>query len=66
MSSAATPESISTLYQDHHGWLLAWLGREVGCSQQAADLAQDTLTFSVLGSSPSRSFLVVLIAKLPD
>lgn len=42
MSTAAAPDSISTLYQDHHGWLLGWLRRKTGCSQQAADLAQDT------------------------
>jgi RNA polymerase sigma factor (sigma-70 family) len=30
------------LYLDHHGWLLGWLSRKVGCSAQAADLTQDT------------------------
>lgn len=42
MGSEATSESISTLYRDHHGWLFTWLRRKTGCSQQAADLAQDT------------------------
>jgi RNA polymerase sigma-70 factor (ECF subfamily) len=26
----------------HHGWLVRWLRGRLGCSQQAADLAQDT------------------------
>ncbi|MCE1238594.1 MAG: sigma-70 family RNA polymerase sigma factor [Azonexaceae bacterium] len=42
MSNAAVPDSVSTLYQAHHGWLFGWLRRKTGCSQQAADLAQDT------------------------
>jgi len=42
MSNAAVPDSVSTLYQAHHGWLFGWLRRQTGCSQQAADLAQDT------------------------
>ncbi len=30
------------LYVDHQGWLNGWLRRQLGCSQKAADLAQDT------------------------
>jgi len=30
------------LYLDHHGWLLRWLRRRLGCAHNAADLAQDT------------------------
>ncbi len=37
-----TPQSIATLYGDHHGWLLGWLRLRLGCSHQAADMAQDT------------------------
>ena len=33
---------ITALYSEHHGWLLAWLRRKLGCRQNAADLAQDT------------------------
>lgn len=33
---------IESLYSGHHGWLQGWLRRKVGCSEQAADLAQDT------------------------
>lgn len=34
--------SVITLYQEHHGWLQHWLRGKLGCSQSAADLAQDT------------------------
>ncbi len=46
MSTAnPTPhDAIRTLYCDHHGWLQGWLRRRLGCSQQAADLAQDVFT----------------------
>lgn len=30
------------LYVEHQGWLNGWLRRQLGCSQNAADLAQDT------------------------
>ncbi|MEH0876374.1 sigma-70 family RNA polymerase sigma factor [Pectobacterium cacticida] len=33
---------VQQIYQDHHTWLQSWLRRRLGCSQQAADLAQDT------------------------
>jgi len=33
---------IHALYVDHHGWLLGWLRKELGCAQQAGDLAHDT------------------------
>lgn len=34
--------SLHTLYSEHNGWLRSWLRRKTGCSEQAADLAQDT------------------------
>lgn len=34
--------NVAELYTDHQPWLLGWLRRKTGCSQQAADLAQDT------------------------
>lgn len=42
--NAVTPptEAIAEIYADHHGWLHDWLRRRLGCSQQAADVAQDT------------------------
>ena len=33
---------VSSLYQQHHGWLHAWLRRRLGCPEQASDLAHDT------------------------
>ena len=34
--------SLNSLYVDHHGWLHGLLYRRLGCSETAADLAQDT------------------------
>lgn len=43
MSVAAAPAGqVAELYHDHHGWLVGWLRRRLGCSHRAADLAQDT------------------------
>ena len=45
MNSAPThPDDLSGLYTAHHGWLSAWLRKKLGCSFDAADLAQDTFT----------------------
>lgn len=33
---------IHHLYSDHHGWLRGWLRQRLGCTETAADLAQDT------------------------
>jgi len=35
-------QMLHRFYADHHGWLNGWLRRQLGCSQRAADLAQDT------------------------
>lgn len=44
MSSAdhLMQQHMHTLYSNHHGWLHGWLRRKMGCTEQAADLAQDT------------------------
>lgn len=43
---SATPlalhQTVEVLYKDHGGWLKAWLGRRLGGSPDAADLAHDT------------------------
>lgn len=39
--SLASANSLHALYRTHHGWLCGWLRRRLGCSEQAADLAQD-------------------------
>jgi RNA polymerase sigma factor (sigma-70 family) len=41
LSPACAPQ-LAQLYGDHHSWLLGWLRRKLGCTHQAADLAQDT------------------------
>lgn len=33
---------LAMLYKDHSPWLRTWLKGKTGCSQEAADLAQDT------------------------
>lgn len=33
---------VPELYAEHRSWLHAWLHRQVGCREQAADLVQDT------------------------
>lgn len=35
-------QRIESLYVDHHGWLLAWLRRKLGCAHHAADVTHDT------------------------
>ncbi len=42
MPAAAALDQVADLYKSHHGWLHAWLRRKLGCTEQAADLAQDT------------------------
>ncbi|ATQ75346.1 RNA polymerase subunit sigma [Massilia violaceinigra] len=35
-------QEMHALYRGHHGWLYGWLRHKLGCSEQAADPAQDT------------------------
>ncbi len=35
-------QEIQTLYHTHHGWLVSWLKRRLGCIHNANDLAHDT------------------------
>lgn len=42
--------TVSTLYADHHGWLVSWLRRKLGCPHDAADFSHDTFV-RVLGKS---------------
>ncbi|AHL77557.1 RNA polymerase sigma factor [Stutzerimonas stutzeri] len=43
---------LEMLYGTHHGWLHGWLRRTVGCTQQAADLAQDTFVRLLMRGQP--------------
>jgi RNA polymerase sigma factor (sigma-70 family) len=53
MSGADLTQSanIHNLYSSHHGWLRGWLHRRMGCSETAADLAQDTFIRILLKES---------------
>ncbi len=42
VSAAPQQQALQQLYLDHHGWLHGWLRQRMGCSHNAADLAQDT------------------------
>lgn len=42
LSSDQATLSITQLYGEHHGWLVGWLRKKVGCPHNAADLAHDT------------------------
>ncbi|MES2579307.1 MAG: sigma-70 family RNA polymerase sigma factor [Pseudomonadota bacterium] len=35
-------QEVHALYHSHHGWLVSWLKRRLGCIHNANDLAQDT------------------------
>ena len=41
-SDCLPQKNIDTLYKDHQGYLFAWLRKKLGCSESAADIAQDT------------------------
>ncbi|AVJ28110.1 sigma-70 family RNA polymerase sigma factor [Achromobacter spanius] len=43
-------DSITTMYANHHGWLLGWLRKRLGSAADAADLAHDTF-LRVLGNA---------------
>lgn len=47
--------SLDALYGTHRGWLQGWLRHSVGCSQQAADLAQDTFVRLLIRGKPISS-----------
>ncbi|CAG8865626.1 putative RNA polymerase sigma factor FecI [Pseudomonas fluorescens] len=44
--------SLDALYGAHRGWLQNWLRRSMGCSQQAADLVQDTFVRLLVRGQP--------------
>ncbi|MEN0035498.1 MAG: sigma-70 family RNA polymerase sigma factor [Cellvibrio sp.] len=60
--------TTESLYRDHHSWLRTWLRRRLGCSDVAADLAQDTFVKLIEARmsqlhSP-RAFLLTLARRL--
>lgn len=46
------PQSLHTLYSDHHGWLYGWLRRRLDNSCDAADLAHDTFVRVLAKEAP--------------
>lgn len=42
MTTAHTTDPLVDIYSQHHSWLLRWLRGKLQCTEQAADLAQDT------------------------
>lgn len=48
MSDLVQQQALHILYDEHHGWLNSWLRKRTGCSEQAADLAQDTFVRVIL------------------
>ncbi|MGO3987333.1 sigma-70 family RNA polymerase sigma factor [Pseudomonas sp. SAS7] len=72
-SLPSTGHSLAGLYANHHGWLVNWLRGRLQCSQQAADLAQDTFVRVLLAdrSQPllselrePRHFLVTMARRV--
>ena len=53
--SLVSDQDIASIYRDHHGWLRGWLRSRLGCSETAADLAQDTFV-RLLVSSTQKHF----------
>lgn len=41
IAESVLQQQVHALYSDHHGWLHGWLRKKLGCTHQAADLAQD-------------------------
>ena len=48
MAAISPSNLIADLYNNHHGWLAAWLRRKLGCPEQASDIAQDAFV-QILG-----------------
>jgi len=46
---------VQTLYTEHNGWLLGWLGRKLGNACDAADVAHDTFV-RLLGRQAEAGF----------
>ncbi len=62
--------ALHVLYADHHGWLLGWLRRRLGCPHGAADVAQDTFVRilasrdALLGLREPRAYLTTTAQHL--
>jgi len=64
---------VAALYAQHRSWLVNWLRQSTGCSQQAADFAQDTFLRILLSEQKRpvaadlkepRSFLLTIARRV--
>ncbi|MFT7774217.1 sigma-70 family RNA polymerase sigma factor [Roseateles sp.] len=60
---------VGALYSDHHGWLLGWLRKKIGCSHRAADLSHDTFLRLLAREEPvvlqePRAFLTTVAQRV--
>jgi len=66
----AMQQQMRALYCEHHGWLLGWLRRKLGCGHHAADVTQDTFLRilgsrdALLGMREPRAYLVTTAKRL--
>ncbi|WP_188395073.1 sigma-70 family RNA polymerase sigma factor [Oxalicibacterium flavum] len=66
---ARMQRDMHALYSDHHGWLFGWLRKKLGCSDHAADLAQDTFVQLMSAAQPvamqePRAYLTTIARRL--
>lgn len=50
-------DQMGLLYTEHSSWLRGWLYRRLGCTSQAADLAQDTFLRLILAQQKTGEVL---------
>lgn len=67
---ADSDKLMHDVYSEHHAWVLSWLRRKLGCSHNAADVAQDTFVRilssrdALLRASESRGYIATIARNL--
>jgi len=70
VAQTALQHDMHTFYSSHHGWLFGWLRKKLGCSHNAADLAQDTFLRiiasrdALIGMQEPRAYLTTTAKRL--
>lgn len=69
MDATTPPDSIDTLYIQHHGWLVGMLRRKLGNVDNAHDIAQDTFLRILSAGEPvalrePRAYLTTVASRL--
>lgn len=69
LNTAVSPDPLTSIYREHHGWLRAWLRRRLPCSDLAADLAHDTFVRLLTHTVPAtpdkpRAFLTTIAQRV--